>query len=63
MAKYEVMREHHGDRLFQKGEEREADPADVAHLVERGVLAEASAKAAEATQNKAAPKAKNKAAK
>ena len=53
-----VKRQHFGDRLYLAGEEREADPRDVAHLVEKGVLAE---KAAPAPKNKAAATPKNKA--
>ena len=36
--KYTVLREHLGDRDYQPGDEREADPSSVAHLVALGVL-------------------------
>jgi len=57
--KYTVKRQHYGDRLYNEGDEREADPQAVAHLVRQGVLVEA--KAAPAPKNKAAPAVKNKA--
>lgn len=37
--KYTVLREHLGDRDYRRGDEREADPSSVAHLVALGVLA------------------------
>lgn len=37
--KYTVLREHLGDRDYRPGDEREADPSSVAHLVALGVLA------------------------
>ena len=36
--KYTVLREHLGDRDYRPGDEREADPSSVAHLVALGVL-------------------------
>ena len=57
--KYTVLREHLGDRDYRPGDEREADPSSVAHLVALGVLAEASAaRAIEAAAATAAPEAK-----
>ena len=38
--KYLVKRVHLGDRMYQEGEEREANPNDVQHLLNKGVLAE-----------------------
>lgn len=38
--KYEVKREHFGDQFYKTGDTREADPATVKHLVDKGVLAE-----------------------
>ena len=40
MAMYDVKREHYGDKYYQTGEQREANPADVKHLVDKGVLVE-----------------------
>lgn len=60
--KFKVLREHHGDKDYKAGDERNADPADVAHLVEKGVLAAPKTKAEPAPQNKAAKPADNKAA-
>lgn len=37
---YEVKREHYGDKFYQTGDKREANPADVKHLVDNGVLVE-----------------------
>ena len=62
MKKYQVMREHHGERFFRSGDLREAAPSDVAHLVARGVLAEVGGKSAPATENKVAAPVQNKAA-
>ena len=39
--KYLVAREHLGDRPYARGDEREAAPAEVMHLVRAGVLLEA----------------------
>ncbi|WP_414659207.1 hypothetical protein ACMHYC_10780 [Acinetobacter courvalinii] len=39
--KYEVKREHFGDKFYKTGDTREADSATVKHLVDKGVLAEA----------------------
>ncbi|WP_111860881.1 hypothetical protein [Acinetobacter sp. CFCC 10889] len=36
--KYLVKRIHLGDKMYEVGEEREANPNDVAHLVVKGVL-------------------------
>ncbi|WP_404861858.1 hypothetical protein [Georhizobium sp. MAB10] len=57
--KFEVLRQHYGDKQYQAGDEREADERDVAHLVKSGVL---KRKAEPKTQNKAekaAPKNKS----
>ena len=56
--KYVVTRQHYGDRLYSAGQEREARPSEVAHLVASGVLVE---KAAEPVKTKARPVSKNKA--
>lgn len=58
MQTYTVARPHMGERFYAEGDEREADPRDVAHLVAKGVLRE---KAAEKPANKAARKPANKA--
>jgi hypothetical protein len=58
--KYEVKRQHYGDRLYQAGETREAKPADVGHLVP-GTLEPVREKAASAPKNKARVVPKNKA--
>lgn len=40
MTIYDVKREHYGDKYYLTGEQREANPADVKHLVDKGVLVE-----------------------
>jgi len=47
--KFDVIRQHLGDRLYWAGEEREAEEHDVRHLVESGVLV---AKSGEKTKAK-----------
>lgn len=59
--KYIVKRAHQGDQWYDEGDEREANEADVKHLVDNGVLAPTGAKAEPAAKNKAEPKARNKA--
>ena len=54
---FNVLRRHEGDRLYEEGESREAVAADVAHLVDLGVLEKAEGK----VKNKAEPAAANKA--
>ena len=44
ITKYEVKRRHLGDKDYFDGDEREAEPAEVKHLVASGVLVEAKAK-------------------
>ncbi len=54
MTTYRVLRQHFGDKHYAKGDTREAQAADVQHLVDAGVLAEAKAEKAEpAPKNKA----------
>ena len=36
--KYEVIRQHQGDKFYLPGDERDASETDVAHLVKSGVL-------------------------
>jgi len=38
MATFYVLRQHFGDRSYVKGDTREANESDVAHLVRSGVL-------------------------
>lgn len=38
MTEYDVKREHYGDKYYQTGDKRTANPADVKHLVDKGVL-------------------------
>ena len=58
MKTYNVLRRHYSDRFHEEGEERDANPAEVGHLVAAGVLVE---KAAKRPENKAEPKPRNKA--
>ena len=45
MVEYDVQREHYGDKYYVTGDKREANPADVKHLVDKGVLVEVAAEA------------------
>lgn len=42
MAEYDVKREHYGDKYYQTGDKRTANPADVKHLVDKDVLVESA---------------------
>lgn len=55
--KFEVLRQHLGDRMYMPGDEREANQSDVAHLLRNGVL---RVKAEPAVKNKAEKTQKNK---
>lgn len=59
--KYKVQRRHLGDKTYRPGDEREADPREVAHLVERGVLKAVREKAEEPEAKDAGPAPRNKA--
>ncbi|HWJ88518.1 MAG TPA: hypothetical protein VNS12_10640 [Pelagibacterium sp.] len=59
--KYDVLRQHIGDKRYAKGDVREAEPRDVAHLIKAGILAEQKTKKEPAPKNKAEPAPKNKA--
>ncbi|AKG94518.1 hypothetical protein Shpa_7 [Paracoccus phage Shpa] len=54
MTRYKVTRQHTGDREYLPGDEREANPQVVAHLVAAGVLEEI--KAEKPVEKKAAAK-------
>lgn len=63
MKTYDVLRQHLGDKQYWAGETREANEADVKHLVEKGILKEAKGKAESPAANKAVKAApKNKSA-
>ena len=38
--KYKVLREHYGEKFYAEGDEREANPNEVKHLINNGVLTE-----------------------
>lgn len=60
--KYKVIRQHYGDKQYMPNDTREANPSEVKHLVDAGVLEEAKAKAETPASNKAekaAPKNKS----
>ena len=57
--KFNVIRQHLGDKMYMPGDEREATQAEVRHLVANGVLEEV--KAERKLPNKAEPVVKNKA--
>lgn len=54
MQSYKVLRQHFGDREYMPGDTREANAADVDHLVGR-VLEPIEAKVVEAPENKGTP--------
>lgn len=62
---YNVTRQHLGDKLYLKGDQREADPHSVAHLVSSGVLVAVKEpveeKALNVPKNKARKVSRNKA--
>lgn len=39
MQEFKVLREHHGDKPYLRGDVRFADASEVAHLIRNGVLA------------------------
>lgn len=54
MKTYDVLRQHYGDKQYLKGDTRQADPAEVKHLVDAGVLRETKPeKADKSAANKA----------
>jgi hypothetical protein len=55
MTVYKVLRFHIGDRDYRVGDTREAIPAEVAHLVEWGILQEVKMVAAPARKRSAKP--------
>lgn len=57
MAKFKVLRSHLGDKMYQKGDIREANPSQVSHLVGK-VLAVATAEDLKPAKAKAATKSK-----
>ncbi|MCW7545424.1 hypothetical protein N7I30_16615 [Aurantimonas litoralis] len=60
--KYEVIRQHLGDRMYMPGDEREISEGDAAALVRNGVLKEPGKKAEPALKNKMEAAPANKAA-
>ncbi|MEY9196632.1 hypothetical protein ABIA16_001748 [Sinorhizobium fredii] len=67
MKTYQVLRQHLGDKMYMPGDPetgtREANPSDVKHLVDAGVLKEVKSKTEKAPANKAeaaSPKNKSK---
>lgn len=65
VMRYRVVRPHEGDRVYQEGEFRDADPEIVAHLVPKVLVLAGpvpKAKAEPAPKNKAEVAPANKAA-
>lgn len=54
MTEYDVKREHYGDKYYQTGDKRSANPSDVKHLVDNGVLVEVASSAKSKTAKSAA---------
>lgn len=59
--KFKVLKQHYGDKQYFAGDTREANEADVKHLVERGVLQAVGGKSEPAPVNKAEAAPANKA--
>lgn len=60
--KYTVLRRHYGDKMYEPGDDREANVADVRHLVDSGVLEPVREKAVTEPEAKAeGPAPQNKA--
>lgn len=57
--KFQVLRRHLGDKLYEPGDEREASESDVAHLVRAGVLKRKAEPAPKNKAEQAAPKNKS----
>lgn len=50
--KYRVKRRHLGERQYEPGDEREAQAADVRHLIEAGILIPVENKAEKPAETK-----------
>lgn len=61
MPKFEVIREHQGDRFYRVGEMREGSASDFAHLIPNVLRLVEGEKADPAPLNKAEPEPENKA--
>ncbi|WP_179988390.1 MULTISPECIES: hypothetical protein [unclassified Acinetobacter] len=59
MTEYDVKREHHGDKYYQTGDKRTANPADVKHLIDKGVLVESAEESKPKTTKTPAKQAKS----
>ena len=51
--KFNVIRQHYGDKMYSPGDTREASESEVKHLVDAGVLERVAEKAEKAPVNKA----------
>lgn len=59
MTEYDVKREHYGDKYYQTGDKRTANPADVKHLIDKGVLVESTEESKPKTTKTPAKQAKS----
>ncbi|UNW10674.1 hypothetical protein MOW14_05805 [Acinetobacter indicus] len=59
MTEYDVKREHYGDKYYQTGDKRTANPADVKHLIDNGVLVESAEESKPKTTKTPAKQAKS----
>ena len=59
MTEYDVKREHYGDKYYQTGDKRTANPADVKHLIDKGVLVESTKESKPKTTKTPAKQAKS----
>ncbi|MDH4992059.1 hypothetical protein QEZ48_14660 [Aquamicrobium lusatiense] len=61
--KFDVLRRHIGDKLYEQGDQREVEERDVAHLIKNGVLRPLMRAAVKEVAVKAEANAENKAEK
>lgn len=59
MTEYDVKREHYGDKYYATGDKRTANPADVKHLIDKGVLVESAEESKPKTTKTPAKQAKS----
>ena len=59
MTEYDVKREHYGDKYYATGDKRTANPADVKHLIDKGVLVESTEESKPKTTKTPAKQAKS----
>ena len=59
MIEYDVQREYYCDKYYQTGDKRTANPSDVKHLIDKGVLVESAEESKPKTTKTPAKQAKS----